>query len=197
MYFQALTPPQTAFGDCMDKLYNIAFMGEVAEGFDVGEVRASFSERFQQADEVIDQLFSGEAITLAKDLRWEQASTAAANLRSLGAMVYVLDESGNLVEIPERRTANDAAEVVVEPVVERRDSAPDKEDPQEPTIAKEEPQESAPEKSENTDPYDLTATAKVRHLTQITDKRVIETPPVTDVQLPSSTFGQYSRASSR
>ena len=33
---------------------------------------------------------------------------------------------------------------------------------------------------DNTDPYDLTATAKVRHLTQITDKRVVETPPKVD-----------------
>ena len=51
----------------MSKLYNIAFKGEVAEGFDVGEVRASFSERFRKTDEVIEQLFSGTAITLAKD----------------------------------------------------------------------------------------------------------------------------------
>ena len=146
----------------MSKLYNIAFKGEVADGFDESDVRASFAERFRKTDEVIDQLFSGTAITLAKDLEWEKANTAATNLRSLGALVYVLDEQGNTVEIPERRTANDASSGAVEPA--------------------ESAEPSAPSESENTNPYDLTATAKVRHLTQITDKRVVVAPPVTDVR---------------
>ncbi len=146
----------------MGKLYNIAFKGEVADGFSVGDVRASFSERFRKADDVIDQLFSGAAITLAKNLEWEQANTAVSNLRSLGALVYVLDDQGKVVEIPERRTANDSVGMEVE-LAENSDA-------------------SAPEENDNTNPYDLTATAKVRHLTQITDKRVIETPPETDIR---------------
>ncbi len=81
----------------MDKLYNIAFKGEVAEGFSVEDVRASFSERFSKTDDVIDQLFSGTAITLARNLQREQANTAASNLQSLGALVYVLDEQGIVV----------------------------------------------------------------------------------------------------
>ncbi len=108
MYFQALTQSELAQRDCMSKLYNIAFRGEVAEGFDESDVRASFSERFRKSDEIIDQLFSGDAITLARNLELEQANTAASNLESLGALVYVLDEQGKPVEIPERRTANDA-----------------------------------------------------------------------------------------
>ena len=144
----------------MSKLYNIAFKGEVADGFAESDVRASFAERFRKTDEVIDQLFSGTAITLAKDLEWEKANTAATNLRSLGALVYVLDEQGNTIEIPERRTANDASSGAVEPT--------------------ESAEPSTPSESENTNPYDLTATAKVRHLTQITDKRVVVAPPVTD-----------------
>ena len=146
----------------MGKLYNIAFKGEVEEGFDAGNVRTSFSERFRKSDDVIDQLFSGTAITLAKNLEWQKASTAALNLRSLGALVYVLDEQGNTVEIPERRTANDASSAAVE--------------------SAERLKEPTPSKDENTNPYDLTATAKVRHLTQITDKRVIVNPPETDVR---------------
>jgi len=185
----------------MSKLYNIAFKGEVAEGFDEGEVRASFSERFRKTDEVINQLFSGNAITLAKDLEWEQANMAASNLRILGALVYVLDENGNTVEIPERRTANDATAVEDEPEVmpEAADVVVEPEEEPEAAGVVLEPVEtsepaqvvvepvvkskaSAPGGSENTNPYDLTATAKVRHLTQITDKRVIEAPPETDVR---------------
>ena len=146
----------------MGKLYNIAFRGEIAEGFDESDVRASFSDRFRKSGTVIDQLFSGAAITLAKNLEWEKANTAASNLRSLGALVYVLDEQGNTVEIPERRTANDASSGTVEPAESSKSSTPTE--------------------NENTNPYDLTATAKVRHLTQITDKRVVETPPEVDVR---------------
>ncbi len=140
-------------------LYNIAFKGEIAEGFDPGEVRANFSERFRKTDEVIEQLFSGTAITLAKDLKWESANTAVSNLRSLGALVYVLDEHDNVIEIPERRTANDAVGADVEPV--EKAATP------------------TPGENENTNPYDLTATAKIRLLTQITEEEVSETPPET------------------
>ena len=146
----------------MGKLYNIAFKGEIADGFEAGDVKASFSERFNRGNEVIDQIFSGSLITLAKNLEWEKANTAASNLRSLGALVYVLDEEGNTVEIAERRTANDSMtlEAVAPKLPGKRSSDAD----------------------ENTNPYDLTATAKVRHLTQITDKRVVEAPPETDVR---------------
>ena len=92
----------------MGKLYNIAFKGEIAEGFEAREVKASFSERFKRGDDVIDQIFSGSPITLAKNLEWEKANTAASNLRNLGALVYVMDDQGNTVEIAERRTANDS-----------------------------------------------------------------------------------------
>ena len=128
----------------------------------LGTSRPVFSERFNRGDDVIDQIFSGSPITLAKNLEWEKANTAASNLRSLGALVYVLDEQGNTVEIGERRTANDAVSAVVESVASAE-------------ITK-------PQENENTNPYDLTATAKVRHLTQITDKRVVQTPPETNIR---------------
>ena len=146
----------------MGKLYNIAFKGEIADGFEPGDVKASFSERFNRGDDVIDQIFSGSPITLAKNLELEKASTAASNLRSLGALVYVLDEEGNTVEIAERRTANDSMTLEA--------------------VAPKLPGKRASDPGENTNPYDLTATAKVRHLTQITDKRVVEAPPETDIR---------------
>jgi hypothetical protein len=158
----------------MSKLYNIAFKGEVTEGHDVVDVKTSFAERFQKSGVVIDQIFSGAPITLAKNLEWEKANTAAANLRSLGALVYILDERGKTVEIPERRTANDPVGVPAgyheKPVVE-----------QAPTVAGA-PEVSEPDANENTNPYDLTATAKVRHLTQIMDTQVVEAPPETNLR---------------
>ena len=50
----------------MDKLYNNAIKGEVAEGFSVDDVRNNFIVQFQKDAHVIDRLFSGTACTLGK-----------------------------------------------------------------------------------------------------------------------------------
>ncbi len=63
----------------MGTLYNIAFKCEIVAGFEARDVKASFSERFNRGDDVIDQIFSGSPITLAKNLEWEKANTAASN----------------------------------------------------------------------------------------------------------------------
>ena len=156
----------------MGKLYNIAFRGEVADGFAVGTVKARFAERFQKTENVIDRLFSGDAVMLAKNMELERATTAADRLRSFGAIVYLVDDKGERVELQRSRSANDASAVerTPKPVAP---AAPVPADSNRPDPASE---------NENTNPYDLTATAKVRHLTQITDKRVVKTLPVTDIR---------------
>ena len=145
----------------MGKLYNIAFKGEVAEGFTVEDVRNNFIEQFQKDGHIIDRLFSGSACTLGKDMDLLRASTAADRLRAIGAVVYLLDEYGQIVKESPSGSANDSG---VHEAQQAESSA------------------ETSEKEENTNPYDLTATAKVRHLTQITDKRVVEAPPVTDAR---------------
>jgi hypothetical protein len=154
----------------MGNLYSIAFKGEVAEGFDTNDVKASFSVRLQKSEDVIQRLFSGSMITLARNLEWDKASNAATRLRAIGAVVYLVDGLGNAVAVPS--PAND--DIMVEsseppaPSLDKEDSA----DVDAPSAGK--PAE------DNTDPYNLTATAKVRHLTQITEKRVVESTPPQD-----------------
>ena len=143
----------------MGKLYNIAFKGEVAEGFTVEDVRNNFIEQFQKDGHIIDRLFSGSACTLGKNMDLIRATTAADRLRAIGAVVYLLDENGQIAKESPSGSANDSG-------VHEAQLA-------------ESPAET-PKEEENTNPYDLTATAKVRHLTQITDQHVVETPPVTD-----------------
>ncbi|MFQ5609370.1 MAG: hypothetical protein ACE5F8_03780 [Woeseiaceae bacterium] len=52
----------------MSKSYSIAFEGEIAEGFDTGDVKASFAQNFRKGDDVIERLFSGNTVTLARNL---------------------------------------------------------------------------------------------------------------------------------
>ena len=111
----------------MGSLYSIAFKGEVAAGYAVTDVKAGFADSFNKGDDVIGRLFSGAAVTLAKNLDLEKANAAATRLRSLGAVVYVVDDAGIPVETG--ASAND--DVVVEssgpaanePTVTETDSA--------------------------------------------------------------------------
>ena len=152
----------------MGNKYCIAFKGEVAEGHSVGDVRASFAERLNKGDDVVDKLFSGSMITLARDLAWEQASTAAARLSSIGAVVYLVDSNGNAVKAPtsanDDDVGNTASNATEETVTTQAESVG-------------EVQEAPVEVGDNTDPYNLTATAKVRHLAQITDVQAVEELP--------------------
>ena len=129
----------------MGHLYSISFNGEVADGFDLTDVKASFAARFRKGDDIIERLFSGNTVLLARNIASEKATAAVVQLRSIGAVVHLLDQSGAPVDMTLPEPSND-------PVAG-------------------EPEE------DNTNPYDLTATAKVRHLTQITDTRVTETLP--------------------
>ena len=237
----------------MSALFNIAFKGEVADGFSAGDVRDLFLARFPHNHKAIDHLFSGNTVTIAKNMDWDRACAAAEKLRSIGAIVYVVDQDGNFVSEAWLEPANDplaasgayigqhpdevelgdddetsevealdatgikraideaeiisgrAALVDVEPLPKPApapEAAPepaaqpdDTVEPALPAVPDDTPvveqsaadgtpdsaaEEATSAESDNTDPYDLTATAKVRHLTQITDKRVIEETPVAD-----------------
>ncbi len=134
----------------MSGQYSIAFRGEVADGHEVEDVRSRFAERFHKKASTIDRMFSGQVVTLARRLDWDKANAVIQKLQAFGAVVYLVDADGKPVEMP--APANDSVairELEVLPPAEPREA----------------------------DPYDLTATAKVRHLTQITEKRVVEPLP--------------------
>lgn len=189
--------------------FNIAFKGEIAAGFSIGDVRELFERRFPDNQQVIEHLFSGAAVTIAKNMDWDRACAAASKLRSIGAIVYLVNEDGNYLSEDQFQPANDplaasgsfigqhpdevelsdedeTGQYEVHPVVDA-EPAPDEDAGQHYSAAAEahpaDPPQveiSAPsaaagraDSGDNTDPYDLTATAKVRHLTQITEKRVV------------------------
>lgn len=154
----------------MGNKYCIAFKGEVADGHSLGDVRACFAERLHKGDDVIDKLFSGSMVMLARDLAWEQASTAATKLGSIGAVVYLVDSNGNAVKAPTPANddvAGNANEQTAETATAHAETSGVE-------------QKAPAEVGDNTDPYNLTATAKVRHLTQITDTQAVKDLPQTD-----------------
>lgn len=197
----------------MNRLFDITFRGEVAEGYSVGDVRSLFARRFPDNHDVVDHLFSGVAVTIARNMNYERARAAADKLRAIGAIVYVIDQEGPALQPandplaasgsyigqhPDEVELRDDEETgefeSADPENDRREDVRELEDSpapvtttdgqtdpgsdtvatsSEPVVA--EAADKA-ESSANTDPYDLTATAKVRHLSQITEKRVIETP---------------------
>jgi hypothetical protein len=187
----------------MSKLFNIAFKGEVAHGYSPVDVRGLFARRFPHNRNVIDHLFSGEPVTIAKNMDWERACNAANKLRSIGAVVYLVDENGEYITQEPMQPANDAlaasgsflgqhpdeVELSDEDDTDQYEAAAVRQSVAQNTgtgdlavpAAGEATTKSA-DANENTNPYDLTATARVRHLTQITDKRTVETPRATDMR---------------
>ncbi len=184
----------------MASQYRLAFRGEVAEGYRVEDVRAGFSKRLNKSDDVIDRLFSGKPVTLAKNLEWQRASDLAARLKSFGAVVYLVDENGNAVKVPDVANQDAVVQVPGEPgvaapvenaevaqVAEAAEVVHEAEEAEVAQAAEEadfadESVEAEPESSDaandvETDPYDLTETAKVRHLTQITEPRPAKAMP--------------------
>lgn len=157
----------------MGKFFNIAFKGEVAEGYSLEDVRNNFAERFNKEEQVIDRLFSGASFTLAKEMDFDRANAAAGSLREIGAIVYLVDEYGDYFEVAVSQSANEPEVAANEEPDTDSVETLDEED-----VAAAEPGD----ENENTNPYDLTATAKVRHLSQITDERVIVAPVKTDAR---------------
>ncbi len=162
----------------MSSKYRIAFRGEVAEGFSEAEVRATLSARLNRADDIIDRMFSGNLVTLAKDLDFEPASEAATKLAKFGAIVYLVDGNGNAVKAPAPANDAEAATTLapsdppepVAPASEEAAPAPDTAEAPEAPQASEPPEiPVVDEQVDNDDPYNLSATAKVRHLQQITE----------------------------
>jgi hypothetical protein len=142
----------------MSELYSIGFRGEVADGHSLEDVRLKFGTRFRKNDDALNRIFSGDAITLARELDWDKANAVAGRLKAFGAVVYLVDGDGHPVDMPE--PANDpsaAADETGDSLV---------------VLAK--PDASIPVQESGI--HDLTATAKVRHLTQITEKRVVKKP---------------------
>ena len=168
----------------MSSKYRIAFRGEVADGFSEAEVRATLSARLNRADDIIDRMFSGNLVTLAKDLDFEPASEAATKLARFGAVVYLVDGNGNAVKAPvpanddvanvesapeEPAAAPEPVPEAVEPAAEAVEPAPIAEVPEVREEAAPPSAQAANDDVDIDDPYNLTATAKVRHLQQITE----------------------------
>lgn len=198
----------------MSKLYSISFKGEVASGFAENDVKASFAKSFQKDDSVIERLFCGDEVLLVRDIDADRATRAAKQLRSIGAVVELLDEFGLPIEFrssasfdaapsndPSAATGSNEeidsdAETGVNEAVHNGTVAGANEDAssefealvgEAPTHDDEPVKLQVPEQpnagdTDNTDPYDLTATAKLRHLSQITDKRVIQAPAKVDLR---------------
>ena len=57
----------------MGKLYSITFSGQVADGFTLTDVKQSFAQRFGKSEDVIERLFTGNTVTLAKNIAADRA----------------------------------------------------------------------------------------------------------------------------
>ena len=103
--------------------YDIVFLGEIVEGFDRDEVKASFARIFHLSQEKLAQLFSHPRVILQRNLPQDAAERYRTLLRKAGVEVLV-QASTMAREVPARGPATVAAPVPSAPERQRRDGGP-------------------------------------------------------------------------
>lgn len=134
----------------MARQFNIAFKGEIADGFSPDEVKRRFAKSTRRDAGALERLFSGKPVTLARNMEPERARATVERLNAIGAVVYLVDEAGAATRFGTASSANDP--VAAKPPAPVPDVVVD----------------------ETSGPLDLSATARIRHLSQITEKRAVE-----------------------
>ena len=77
-------------------LYSISYAGEMKEGADLEQIKLKFIEFFNVPEDQIKHLFSGQLITVEKNLTQNRALLHILELDNVGAIAYIdamLDES--------------------------------------------------------------------------------------------------------
>ena len=73
----------------MDLRYDLVFCGEALDPFSPEQVKKNIASHFRKDVAKLDRFFTGEAITLARDLAPDRAERLSRQLESLGAQVYL------------------------------------------------------------------------------------------------------------
>ncbi|MEO1034519.1 MAG: hypothetical protein AAFX44_03050 [Pseudomonadota bacterium] len=84
----------------MEDRYRVAFRGEVIAGRSLSEVKESMARRFKKSPDAIERVFSGNVVTLAKDLQAAKANEIANSLKSIGVVAYVVANDNPVLPPP-------------------------------------------------------------------------------------------------
>ena len=74
--------------------YYVIFRGEVAEGFEVDEVKKNLASILEEDDEAIEDLFSGRTLVIKRDPSLSQCQKLRDVFLAIGAVCHIRDSEG-------------------------------------------------------------------------------------------------------
>lgn len=72
-----------------EKKYQLIFTGQLVQGFDIKEVKKNIKIRFKISDNIIQLLFSGQPMTIQRDLKYQTALKYCATLKDMGLLCKI------------------------------------------------------------------------------------------------------------
>lgn len=88
--------------------YYVIFRGEVAEGFEVDEVKENIAEILEEDEEAIEDFFSGRTLVIKRDPSLSQCQKLRDVFLAIGAVCYIRDSEGQTEsEIAENGNVSD------------------------------------------------------------------------------------------
>ena len=69
--------------------YSVIVTGQIAEGFELAQVKANMGKLFKLAEAQVDKLFAGKPVALRRGMDKDTAVKMAATIKKVGAVVSV------------------------------------------------------------------------------------------------------------
>jgi len=80
--------------------YSVVFSGQIAEGFDLEQVKRRFIEVYGLSAERLEQLFSAKPVVIKRDIGRKEAEGYLQRLSQIGALARLESSTGEIVEPP-------------------------------------------------------------------------------------------------
>lgn len=84
--------------------YDLVFVGELAKGFELAQVKRNLQSLFRLDSTKIDKLFSGREVTLKKGVSLEAANNYRVAMKKAGALINLVQSSSSDSSVPDTRT---------------------------------------------------------------------------------------------
>lgn len=76
-----------------ESLYNVVFDGQIQQGQDIGEVKASLAKQFKMSNEKISRLFAKRNLVIKSGIAGDKAKAIAKAIESTGATCRIVQDS--------------------------------------------------------------------------------------------------------
>lgn len=80
--------------------YSVVFSGQIADGFDLEQVKRRFADAYGLSAERLEQLFSAKPVVIKRDIGRKEAEGYLQRLSQIGALARLESSTGDVVEPP-------------------------------------------------------------------------------------------------